>query len=430
MAERTGHWKGFFSGMAWASGVGLCRAASKIIDAYPVKQKKIIINTTADFIRKRLGENIDDTRITDILTALDFNVRNSGKDLYIEVPHYRATKDISIPVDIVEEVGRIYGYDNIRPNAPMVTCETPDRNQLRQFERKIKSILSGNHNMVEVSGYSFVGEETLNKLNINREAELRLSNPLSNEQDRLRRSLVPNIMNDIKLNTRYWDEFSIYEMGRVYLKDDRTSPELAQEKIMVTGAVYRKKAGAPLFFEIKRIAKGLISKLDIADCAITPASKELPPYMHPARTMTLAVDKETAGFIFELHPETAQVFDISGTAALFDIDINALFHAKKREQGFTELQKFPEVPFEVSILAGRNAYSRDICSIIEKSNIDLIQSVEVLAVYEGSPVPEGKKSVSLKIIFCSKERTLPPDEIDKLQKNIISLLNKKGYQLR
>jgi phenylalanyl-tRNA synthetase beta chain len=146
--------------------------------------------------------------------------------------------------------------------------------------------------------------------------------------------------------------------------------------------------------------------------------------------MTLAVDNETAGFIFELNPETAQAFDFSGTAALFDIDVNALFHAKKRVQGFTELQKFPEVPFEVSILADRNTYSRDICSVIEMSNIDLIQSVEVVAVYEGSPVPEGKKSVSLKIIFSSKERTLPPDEIDKLQKNIIGLVNKKGYQLR
>jgi phenylalanyl-tRNA synthetase beta chain len=327
-------------------------------------------------------------------------------------------------------VGRIYGYDNISPLAPLVTCAPPERNKFRRFEREIKSILSGNHNMIEVSGYSFVGEETLNRLGINRDEELRLRNPLSTEQDRLRRSLLPNIMNDIKLNSRYWDEFAVYELGRVYLKERRSSAELAKEKTMVTGAFYRKKPAVPVFYEITKIAKGLMSRLQVADYSLVPMEQGLPPYAHPVRAMALRVEQATAGFIFELHPEAARAFDISGSAALFDIDAGALFRAKKLESGFTELQKFPEVPFEVSILAGQFEYGRDICAIIEKSNIELIRSVDVVAVYEGAPVPEGKKSVSLKIIFSSKDRTLSPDEIDKLQKDIVSLLGKKGYLLR
>ncbi len=406
------------------------RAASKIIDAYPIKQKKVSIGTSAGFIKRRLGENVSDSRITEILTALDFTVNPSGKGLSIEVPYYRATKDISIPEDIVEEVGRIYGYDNIHPLAPLITCAPPEKNRFRRFEREIKAALSGNHNMIEVSGYSFVGEEALNKLHINKDEELRLRNPLSTEQDRLRRSLVPNIVDDIRVNIRYWDEFAVYEMGRVYLKERRSSSELAEEKTMVAGACYRKKSTVPVFYEAKKIITGLLSRLQIANWSLVPLDQGLPPYAHPVRAMALMVHQKNAGFVFELHPETARAFDIGGNAALFDIDVNSLFNATKLQSGFSELQKFPEVPFEVSILAGQNEYARDICAIIEKSNIQLIKSVDVVAVYEGSPVPEGKKSVSLKIIFCSRDHTLSPEEIDRLQKDTVGLLAKEGYQLR
>ncbi len=405
-------------------------AASEIIDSYPVKQKSITIETSTDFIRKRIGQQIEDKRIISILTSLDFKLKTDGGKLSIEVPHYRATKDISIPEDIVEEVGRIYGYDNIAPAAPMVTCTPPRKNEFRLFERKVKNILSIHHNMIEVSGYSFIGEDTLNRLRINDDLELRLRNPLSNEQDRLRRSLVPNTMNNISLNSRYFDDFCIYELGRVYIKKSRKSDELAGEKTMVTGAVFRKKTDTPIFYEAKRIVTGLMSKLQVADYSLVPEGKALPPYAHPGRSMLIMAGKEPAGCIFELHPETAAAFDIAGTAAMFDIDLNAIYDARRSDAIFVELQKYPEVPFEVSVLADRQAYARDLCTLIEKSNRELIQSVEVVSIYEGAPIPEGKKSISMKAIFASRDRTLTPEEIEKLQKNTIGILNKKGYQLR
>ena len=169
-------------------------AITKIVDTYPQKAKKITVNITTDFIRKRLGSDITDTRITGILNALDFKPNNNNSKLTLDVPSYRATRDISIPVDIVEEIGRIYGYDNIDPLAPYVPCETPNRNEFRLFERNILEILSKSHHMIEVSHYSFLGKELLDRFDINEDKELRLKNPLSNEQDRLRRSLIPNLI--------------------------------------------------------------------------------------------------------------------------------------------------------------------------------------------------------------------------------------------
>ncbi|MBN2157779.1 MAG: phenylalanine--tRNA ligase subunit beta [Spirochaetes bacterium] len=404
--------------------------ASKIIDAYPVKQKKIVIDTSADFIRKRLGHEIDDARIREILDSLGFKLKNRGSNFTIDVPDYRATKDISIPEDIVEEVGRIYGYDNISPVSPMVPCEPPAKNRFRLFERIIKNALSSHYNMLEVSGYSFTCEDTLNRLGVNDDAELRLSNPLSSEQDRLRRSLIPDLVNAVKLNSRHTDDFAIYELGRVYHKVRRDSPDLAEELTMTTGAVYRKRPDAPLFYDAKSIAAGLIRKLRIADCRLVPERKELPTYAHPGRSLSISIDGHTAGVIFELHPATLHAFDIPGSAALFDINVTALYAARKSDTVFSELQKYPEVPFEVSVLAESHAYAHDICSIIEKGRIECIKSVEVVAVYEGSPVPDGKKSVSLKIVFASSDRTLSPDEIDALQKRTVEILGKNGFTLR
>lgn len=405
-------------------------AISRIIDVYPVPQNKVSVKTTAGFIRKRLGQQIDDARIIGILTSLDFKISEKNGTLDIDVPYYRSTKDISIQEDIVEEVGRIYGYDNITPDAPFVKCAPPAKNNFRLFERAVKNILSGNYNMLEASGYSFTGEDPLTRLGINDDSELRMRNPLSKEQDRLRKSLVPNIVNDIRTNSRHTDEFFIYEMGRVYLKKDRKSSDLAAEKTMVTGAVFRKKADAPLFYEAKRTVQGLMDKLRIADYSLVPEEKALPPYAHPYRSMALIVEKKIAGHVFELHPDTSRNFDITGTAALFDIEVDALFAAQTRETVFTEIQKYPEVPFDVSVIADRKVYAQDICSIIEKADIDLIQGVEVVSVYEGSPIPEGKKSVSIRIVFASKERTLTTEEVDRLQKKAIDLLGKKGYHLR
>ena len=131
-----------------------------------------------------------------------------------------------------------------------------------------------------------------------------------------------------------------------------------------------------------------------------------------------------------LHPETITAFDLTGTAALFDIDVDVLYGSRREDTVFAELQKYPDAPFEVSVLADRRVYAKEICDIIRKSGSDLVQSVSVVSTYEGSPVPEGKKSVSVKVVFASNDRTLSPSEVEKLQKQTVDALAAKGFRLR
>lgn len=404
-------------------------AITEIINDYPGKMKPVIIKTSSDYIRRKLGQNIDDKRITDIIESLNFDIKKTGTSMEITVPHFRATKDISIADDIVEEVGRIYGYDNIAPVAPLTPTVPPVQNEFRKFERAAKSILTNSFNMIEVMGYSFTGEKILNDLGINEEKELRLRNPLSVEHDRLRRSIIPEIIRFIQKNQRYSDNFNIYELGRVYIKDDRKSSTLISENTRVTGTVFMKKHKSPLFFEAKSIAHGLLEELRVKNFKLIPEQKSLPPYAHPGRSMRIMIEDKIAGFVFELHPVISEKFEINGTAAIFDIDLNVAFESQKRETKFKELQRYQSVPFEISVLADKYCYSEDILSVIRKSS-RYIQSVDIVSIYEGAPVPEGKKSVSIKIIFASSDKTLTHDDIEETQNKIIADINKAGFSLR
>lgn len=406
------------------------QAVTEMVDAYPVPQKDISITTSTDYIRERIGESLTDERITGILSSLGFGISINGKSMAVAVPYYRATKDISIPDDIVEEVGRIYGYDNISPMPPFVPCTIPYRNRKRQFERSVKTILSGDCRLTEVSAYSFVGEETLNRLKINGDKELRLKNPLSSEHDRLRRSLVPNLVRMIELNRRYQDEFAFYEIGRVYLKDDRKSSDLATENTRIAGAVFQKKPQGPMFYEMKLVVTTLFDRLRIRKYRLVPETQNLPPYAHPGRSARITIDGKDAGLIFELHPATIKEFELAGSAAMMDIDMDMLFQSPGQDLRFNELRKFPEVPFDISVLAGLRVYAEDILTLIRKTDGKLIHSAEVVSVYEGAPVPEGKKSVSVRIVLYSPEKTLESSDIESIQKKIIASLEKNGFPLR
>lgn len=383
-----------------------------------------------DYIRKKIGQSIEDHDIVKTLTSLQFEVKNDNGKLHITAPHFRSTKDITMKDDIVEEVGRIFGYRNIEPAPPYVECIPPVRNHFRYFEREVKSILTQCFSMTEVSGYSFTGEETLNALKINDNKELRLRNPLSVEQDRLRRSLIPNIMHFIRYNQRFYDNFDIFELGRVYLKDDRKSSDLPYENFRIAGTVFIRKPEIPVFFEAKAIAVGLIEKLRIKKYKLIPTSDSLPPYAHPGRSMMIEVEGKNAGLVFEVHPEISQASELNGKAAIFDLDLNILFSAEKNPIKFQELQKYPEVPFEISVVADKKTYSENILNIVKKADKNRIVEAKVISVYEGSQLPDDKKSISIKIVFASKDKTLEPSEIDELQKKVVSGLNKEGYSLR
>ncbi len=405
-------------------------AASRLLDAYPAPIETIVIDLTTDRIRRELGEKIPDEKIISILRSLDFGIKQDGGNLTLTVPHYRATRDVSIAADIVEEVGRIYGYDSIKPTPPLVVCETPEKNNYRFFERKVREILAGPGRMVEVRGYSFTGSRILEALGINEEKELHLANPLSSEQDRLRRSLVPAMMEHLDINQKQREAFAVFEVGRTYMKNGRESRELARENRRVCGAFYMRKCESPIFYPARDAARRLVDHLRLEGIEYLPATDSLPPYAHPGRSLRIVHEERETGLIFELHPAVRERLDLEGEAALFDIDLDILYDLPRRPLAFQVLQRFPSVPFEVSVMTEETSYSGDIRNTIRKAGGERVQAVSTLSEYRGEQIPKGKKSLSFRIVFADPKKTLSPEEIDSLQKNIVKGLEKEGLTLR
>jgi phenylalanyl-tRNA synthetase beta chain len=406
------------------------RASSPLLDAYPSPVETLTVTLTTERIRRELGEDIPDEKIISILRSLDFGVQQDGESLTLRVPHYRATRDVSIAADIVEEVGRIYGYDNIEPNPPLVVCETPEKNHYRFFERKVREILSGPARMVEVRGYSFTGSRLLDALGINEEKELHLANPLSSEQDRLRRSLVPTMMEHLEINQKQREAFAVFEVGRTYMKDDRGSKELARENRRVCGAFYMRRSETPVFYPARDAARRLVDALRREGVEYLPAADDLPPYAHPGRSLRMVHDGRELGLVFELHPAVRERLDLEGEAALFDMDLDILYGLPGRPLAFHELQRFPQVPFEVSVMTDETSYSGDIRNIIHAAGGKRVRTVSTLSEYRGEQIPGGKKSLSFRIVFADPEKTLSPEEVDSLQKSIVKGLEKEGLTLR
>jgi phenylalanyl-tRNA synthetase beta chain len=185
-----------------------------------------------------------------------------------------------------------------------------------------------------------------------------------------------------------------------------------------------------IFYYAKNAAMGLMNALKIKGLRSKPTTENIEPYMHPGRTLAIEINGADAGHIFELHPKMYKKFDFTGKAAMFDINLELFMSAEKTETRFTELPKFPDVPFEISVLADKYAYVADVHSIIAKSSKEFIRSIDIISVYVGAPVPDGMKSISFKIIFNAKDATLSPEQIEKLQKGVVDALNKGGYKLR
>lgn len=396
-------------------------------DCWPNPPSITRIGISSEFINRRLGTNLPVDRMKHIFECLGFGVE--GNDPWtVVVPTWRATKDVGIPEDLVEEIGRVFGYDNIQPEAPTVAVAPPRQEPLDLLARQLREIASVSCGFTEVYCYSFNGEEEVKKLGLAPEKHLQLANPLNQEQTLLRRSLLPNLLLAARENFKRFDRFALYEIGKVYLTDD--PKELPQEPLHLCAVVGgRKSPNGELFFEGKGLAERILAEVGIENLVIEPG-KEVEGWMHPGRTAFLKQGETVLGTITELHPKVAQAFDLGGALGVVMLDADRLQAAKKKERTFEGVPVFPPVTFDVSVLVDRQVLVADVEKALKNSERKLLKQVTLFDIYEGKNLPEGKKSLAFSLLFSSPERTLEPKEIEKLQTRVTGALERQGYSVR
>jgi phenylalanyl-tRNA synthetase beta chain len=375
------------------------------------------IELPLDWLERKLGRALPAGEVRQILERLEFGVSEPRAGVFsVTVPSWRATKDISIKDDLVEEVGRMVGYGSIPPRAPLVAATVPPANPERRFQHEVRNVLV-DLGFTEVYHYSFLSEETVARFGLRPEDHVRVLNPIASDQALMRQSLLPGVWKSILENAKHRETFRLFEIG---LEIHKRSEGLPDEVPHAVAAVYARSGdGAAGLFELKHAAECLLPGV-----AVEPAAAA--PYEHPARSANLVARGERVGRIFELHPSLVD----AARAAVLDLDLAKLRALSAGEVKYKPVRRFPSSAFDLSVIAGVREYAGKLEAAIAGFGGPLVEAVEFVRQYAGPPLAEGQKSVSFRLTVGSPERTLSSEEVAEVRARAIEGMRGLGYELR
>jgi len=423
------------------------KAAQGIIDQYPGRTERPPLRISSRRAKQVLGLDLGMGKIASVLTSLGFEPADppagSGdgddtqKALWVKVPYWRS--DVGIEDDLVEEVARIVGYDNIpttMPSAPIPHHEPRPQRELREH---VKDILAA-EGLREVISYSLTDLQTLAAVEaIDGGPEpLKVANAISSEHQILRTSLRGSLLRTLSANRRVAQDegVRIFEVGSVYIpKEEAREGDLPDEREMLVGVLSGRRfatswlaSDADLdFFDAKGVLDALFERIGI-EADFVAAEDTV---MHTGKAARLACRGQDVGVVGEVHPRVLERFDLEGAnVAMFEVDLEALVEAvPARPDLYREASRFPESERDLALVVDADVPSARIQAVILRQK--LVRRSTPFDLYAGAGVPLGKKSVAYRVVFQSSKGTLTTEEVDKAQSDIVRRLGKElGAELR
>lgn len=403
---------------------------SQIIDIYPKKILPKRIRFNLNNVGRLLGLKIPIKEIKDILRRLNFKIKEikSTKGIEVIIPTRR--QDLSIPEDLIEEIGRVYGYEKIPAIFPLVSLAPPKRN-FELFWGDITKDILKEAGFTEVYNYSFIGEKEAKILNCQERDLVELENPTSGEQKYLRPSLMPNLLKNIKMNFNYSGlssgfstkdgEFRIFELGKIF----QNKKGNILEKRMLSGVIAEKE-GRGTFYQLKGVIDMMLNKLGISN--IWYDSYQATPEESKGaiwdfnQSAEVKVDNEEIGFLGIISSEVLKNLKIEGEIVLFDIDFEKLIKLCSEEHEYQPISQYPAAVRDLAVLVPQEVRVEEVLNKIEISGGSLVRDVDIFDIYEGEELPGGKKNLAFHIIYQAEDKTLSAKEIDEIQQRIIAAL--------
>jgi phenylalanyl-tRNA synthetase beta chain len=356
------------------------------------------------WLNRKLGREAAPAEVERILTSIGFGVAAAPGELEVTVPSWRATKDVSIPADLVEEVGRMVGYASITPAPPLAAVAPPPANPRRAFHNRWRRLLQG-YGFTEVQNYSFVSHAEARRFGWPAEAHLKVLNPIAENQALLRVSLIPGIHRNLEENRKHRDAFRIFEIGHEIHKRPGSLPD---EVPHLVAAMYGKGDGVGELRELRRVAAIL------PGVRFEPAAARV--FEHPRRAAEVVWHGETVGRLFEFHP----TFIEAGRGAVLDLDLLAVEAIEGRQsRRYTPVRRFPSSSFDLSIIIGGRTPVGDVAKDLPDGEF-----------IESYPLPDDRRSVLFRVTVFAEDRTLTGEEIAGERSRRIESLRAKGYELR
>lgn len=402
------------------------------VDNYPEKLESAKVTVSLDWLAKRMGKRLENNAIQTMLEHLGFAVTIEGDSLQVVAPSWRSTGDISLPDDIMEEIARLYGYENFEQAPITTTFEHAVNQRDKELARRIREYLSFRGGMQEVFTYPWVKDEYIDALSLDREGMLEISTPPAPDEKYIRASLLPNLVHAVGENLRFTDSFAIYEASQVFFDRDYTSPYDTREKLPlqrnhVGGAVADKQESTA---ELFRKAKGILEHMP-RYTHMKPFSfsqREKPAWADDTVWLNICADERSIGALALLSKKSALEAGIKqASVMLFEMDIDALEPFASRTNQYAHLPEYPQVEFDISMIFDESVKWQEIENTVlgKRSSDDLVKGISFIDEYRGKQVTAGKKSITLRILFGSDKKTLTSEEIEKAAAIITKRLSKQ-----
>ena len=397
------------------------------VDVYPGQQPLTQIQLRSERVNFVLGTALEAVEMAQILNRLGFNVDSTGEVYQVTVPTFRS--DITREIDLIEEIARVHGYDNIPTTLPKGDIPVPVPNSKTEVRRCIKYFLLA-AGMMEAVNYSFCDPNCFDKIRLDVDDPLRntlrLRNPLSPEMSVLRTILTPGLLENAQHNRNHQiDTIAIFEIGGVFVHDgEEKEPERVAGVLagQIGEGVYSDPYRPPDFFDIKGLVEGMLEICGVVDWTL---QKTDVPTFHPGRNAEVLLGDKRIGVFGEAHPEVLENYDLPYKAYLFEFNLEGLADATTFAKRFEPISIYPKVARDLAIVVDKAVLSDMPTELIYTTGGDVVDSVRLFDVYEGEQVPEGKKSLAYTITYHSSTETLTDKAVNALHDKVVKRLNQE-----
>ena len=397
------------------------------------KEEEKVVEISTSYINNYLGITLSTEEIVAILEGLSFTVEVTGENLVVKIPTRRP--DISIKQDLVEEVIRIYGYDNLASTLPKFSKTT--KGGLTYSQRMVRDLrgLYASLGFNDTINYSLVSEEEATGYTLEDHHKVRLLMPMTETHSTLRQSLIPGLLNTVQYNVaRKQKDLKLLEIGRVFFGsgDDNIQPK---ETLYLSAALtgeervtkWLKESSTLDFFAAKGYLEVVFERLGLEE-KVTYKKSTLEG-MHPGRFAEVYLGEKRIGFIGEVHPQVVDKLGLN-TTYVFEINLDEVISESKVKPKYEEVTKYPEITRDIAMLVDVKDEYQNIYNVIESVNSKLITNVELFDLYAGAELLAGKKSLALTITYSDKQKTLTDEEVTAVHEKVLAALTVYGAIIR
>jgi phenylalanyl-tRNA synthetase beta chain len=418
------------------------------VDVYPKKVRPKKARLDIGRVNSLLGIEIPVKEIKNILERLGFEIKDLGGGLkrkfssptpkfQVTVPTWRM--DVTIPEDLIEEVGRVYGFEKIPSQLPSATLVPAERKEDLIYQNKVKDILA-NLGFSEVYNYSLIGDKEIDfyknrpdyidyaKDSAGKPLLIELLNPVSQEQKYLRPSLIPILIKNTRENKKYFERVRLFEIGKVFHLNKQQVIE--KKKMASIISLEEKNEQSQEFYRLKGVVDTLLNRIGISDIwyddDIPENDSSVPDFCHPNKRAQIKVGDDLLGWVGEIDSQVLAKIDIESRIAGFEIDFDKLVQLATEERIYSPPSKYPAMVRDIALLVGPGVKVVEVLNLINAADGPLVRDVDLFDMYEGEEIPDGKKNLAFHIIFQSDDHTLTDKEVNALQGKIIKALEEEG----